>query len=77
MKSEPNLWEGPNGRLFYKGYPEGDFIRQVSQIHVTHLLDNQPLFALFYVAQYCDAHLEQSPVLSRKLRANAGLHGRD
>lgn len=44
MKSEPNLWEGPNGRLFYKGYPEGDFIRQLNIVmHIWNKVQFYPV----------------------------------
>ena len=62
--SELNIREAADGRLYFKGYPECDYLRQVS----IHIFKNWRRYMTFCFAdQYCFARLEQSGLLPSEL----------
>ena len=77
--SDLNIHQWPDETLYFKGYPECDFLRQVSADQVIRRIFTFRIDANLnlsnFLDQYRDARLEQRRVLPCQLCANARLYG--
>ena len=72
-----SIRERADGRLYFAGFPDFDYVRQVSAVgKVSHSGTLTVLFYLF-LAEYHVAPMAQDAMLPSQLCSDAGFHGRD